>query len=90
MIGRRAFAGFVLLNLRRFDLVLDVGNGIPFFAPLYVLGGLLGAENSWDERPRMGLPGADQVSEVSRRGIELKAFPLYAAAIGGLNRWQDR
>lgn len=55
-----------------------------FGATLFVLGGMLGEENTWDERPRMGLLGAEQVREVSRRGVEIGSHGMDHVALAGL------
>lgn len=55
-----------------------------FGATLFVLGGLLGAENTWDEHPRMGLLGAEQVREVSRRGVEIGSHGMDHVPLAGL------
>lgn len=42
-----------------------------FTATVFVVGGMLGKENSWDREPRMGLLDAEGVREVSERGMEV-------------------
>jgi peptidoglycan/xylan/chitin deacetylase (PgdA/CDA1 family) len=42
-----------------------------FSATVFVVGGMLGGENIWDEVPRMRLLGAEGVREAAERGIEI-------------------
>lgn len=42
-----------------------------FTATVFVVGGMLGKENSWDREPRMRLLDADGVREASGRGMEI-------------------
>lgn len=55
-----------------------------FSATVFVVGGLLGAENSWDLIPRMKLLGADGVREVSERGMEVGSHSMSHARLHGL------
>lgn len=55
-----------------------------FSATVYVVGGMLGAENSWDPIPRMKLLGADGVREVSARGMEVGSHSMSHARLHGL------
>lgn len=55
-----------------------------FGATLFVLGGMLGAENVWDEKPRMSLLGAEEVREASRRGVEIGSHGMNHLRLAGL------
>jgi peptidoglycan/xylan/chitin deacetylase (PgdA/CDA1 family) len=55
-----------------------------FTATVFAVGGLLGAENSWDERPRMKLLGAEGIREVARRGMEVGSHGMSHIRLSGL------
>ena len=50
------------------------------FAPI----GLLGGENSWDDKPRLKLLGVDGVREVSKRGMEVGSHSITHVKLAGL------
>lgn len=47
-----------------------------FSATVFAVGGMLGADNSWDEHPRMGLLGAEGLREASKRGMEVASHGM--------------
>jgi peptidoglycan/xylan/chitin deacetylase (PgdA/CDA1 family) len=47
-----------------------------FSATVFAVGGMLGAENYWDESPRMRLLGADGLREASRWGMEVASHGM--------------
>jgi len=60
-----------------------------FTATVFVIGGLLGKENSWkhhhEPKPRIELLGAGEVREVSERGMEVGAHTMSHAWLAGLD-----
>jgi peptidoglycan/xylan/chitin deacetylase (PgdA/CDA1 family) len=65
-------------------------NGLPilealgFSATLFVVGGMLGGENTWDEKPRMRLLGAEGIREVAARGMEIGSHAMSHTRLAGL------
>lgn len=55
-----------------------------FSATVFVVAGMMGAENSWDERPRMKLLGPEGVREAARRGMEIGAHGMSHVRLAGL------
>jgi peptidoglycan/xylan/chitin deacetylase (PgdA/CDA1 family) len=55
-----------------------------FSATVFVVGGMMGAENSWDERPRMKLLGKEGVREAAKRGMEVGAHGMSHVKLAGL------
>ena len=55
-----------------------------FSATVFVIGGMLGAENTWDEQPRMRLLGAKGVREIARRGMEVGSHGMSHIKLSGL------
>ena len=55
-----------------------------FSATVFVVGGMLGAENAWDERPRMKLLGAEGIREAAKRGIEIGSHGMSHVRLSGL------
>jgi peptidoglycan/xylan/chitin deacetylase (PgdA/CDA1 family) len=65
---------------------LPVLEGFGFTATLFVIGGMLGGENSWDEEgPRMRLLDACGVREAAARGIEIGAHGVRHVKLSGLD-----
>jgi peptidoglycan/xylan/chitin deacetylase (PgdA/CDA1 family) len=57
-----------------------------FSATVFVVGGMMGGENSWDEEgPRMKLLGADGVREVAERGMEIASHGMSHVDLTGLD-----
>lgn len=67
------------------DNALPVLEEFGFTATAFVLGGMLGGENSWDTGPRMRLLDAGGVREVAMRGVEIGAHGLRHAKLSGLD-----
>jgi peptidoglycan/xylan/chitin deacetylase (PgdA/CDA1 family) len=61
-------------------VAVPILEGLGFSATLFVVGGMLGKENSWEHRggsrPRLKLLGAEGVREVSERGMEIGAHTM--------------
>lgn len=55
-----------------------------FSATVFAVGGMLGAENTWDERPRMRLLGADDIREAAKRGMEVSSHGMSHIRLSGL------
>ncbi len=56
-----------------------------FSATVFVVGGMMGGENSWDEKgPRMKLLDADGVREAAERGMEIGSHSMSHADLSGL------
>lgn len=55
-----------------------------FSATLFVVGGMLGGDNAWDEEPRMKLLGEDGVREAARRGTEIGSHGMTHAGLSGI------
>jgi len=55
-----------------------------FSATVFAVGGMLGAENTWDDRPRMKLLGAEGIREVARRGMEVGSHGMSHIRLSGL------
>jgi peptidoglycan/xylan/chitin deacetylase (PgdA/CDA1 family) len=55
-----------------------------FTATVFVVGGMLGAENAWDERPRMKLLGVEGVREAAKRGMEIGSHGMSHIRLSGL------
>jgi peptidoglycan/xylan/chitin deacetylase (PgdA/CDA1 family) len=68
---------------------LPILEGFGFTATVFVIGGLLGEENSWEHyyepKPRLELLEAEEVREVSERGMEVGAHSMSHAWLSGLN-----
>jgi peptidoglycan/xylan/chitin deacetylase (PgdA/CDA1 family) len=56
-----------------------------FTATVFVLGGMLGGENSWDEGPRIRLLDAGGVREAAARGAEIGAHGMRHLSLPGLD-----
>jgi peptidoglycan/xylan/chitin deacetylase (PgdA/CDA1 family) len=54
-------------------------------ATLYVVAGLLGGENAWDDGPRLGLLDADGVRSVTAAGHEVGSHTMTHADLRGLD-----
>jgi peptidoglycan/xylan/chitin deacetylase (PgdA/CDA1 family) len=59
-----------------------------FSATVFAVGGMLGAENTWDERPRMRLLGAEGIREATRRGMEVGSHGMSHIQLSGLRTEQ--
>jgi peptidoglycan/xylan/chitin deacetylase (PgdA/CDA1 family) len=59
-----------------------------FSATVFAVGGMLGAENTWDERPRMRLLGAEGIREAARRGMEVGSHGMSHIRLSGLRTEQ--
>jgi len=59
-----------------------------FSATVFAVGGLLGAENTWDERPRMRLLEAEGIREAARRGMEVGSHGMRHIRLSGLRTEQ--
>lgn len=55
-----------------------------FTATVFVVGGLMGEENTWDAEPRLSLMDADEVREASERGMEVGAHGMSHVELSGL------
>jgi peptidoglycan/xylan/chitin deacetylase (PgdA/CDA1 family) len=55
-----------------------------FSATVFAVGGMLGMTNTWDERPRMRLLGADGIREAARRGMEVGSHGMSHVRLSGL------
>jgi peptidoglycan/xylan/chitin deacetylase (PgdA/CDA1 family) len=55
-----------------------------FSATVFAVGGALGAENTWDERPRMRLLGAEGIREAAKRGMEVASHGMSHIRLAGL------
>jgi peptidoglycan/xylan/chitin deacetylase (PgdA/CDA1 family) len=55
-----------------------------FSATVFAVGGMLGAENAWDERPRMKLLGAKGIREAAKRGMEVGSHSMTHKRLSGL------
>ena len=55
-----------------------------FSATVFAVGGAVGAENTWDERPRMRLLGAEGIREAARRGMEVGSHAMSHIRLSGL------
>ena len=55
-----------------------------FSATVFVVGGMLGAENTWDERPRMKLLGAEGIRQAAKRGMEIGSHGMSHTRLAGL------
>lgn len=55
-----------------------------FTATVFVLGGMLGAHNTWDDRPKMKLLGTEGIREVARRGMEVGSHGMSHIRLSGL------
>ena len=55
-----------------------------FSATVFAVGGMLGAENTWDERPRMRLLGTDDMREAAKRGMEVSSHGMSHIRLSGL------
>lgn len=56
-----------------------------FSATVFVLAGMFGGENSWDQEPRLKLLDVESVREVSERGMEVGSHGLSHAGLSDLN-----
>ncbi|MDP8973869.1 MAG: polysaccharide deacetylase family protein, partial [Actinomycetota bacterium] len=56
-----------------------------FTATVFVIGGMLGGENSWDEGPRMRLLDARGVREAAARGAEIGMHGTHHVRLSGLD-----
>ena len=63
---------------------LPVLEEVGFTATVFVVGGMLGGENSWDRGPRMRLLSAEDVRELPERGIEVGSHGLSHASLSRL------
>ena len=59
-----------------------------FSATVFAVGGMLGGENSWDERPRMKLLGAEGIREAAKRGMEIGSHGMSHTRLSGLQTAQ--
>lgn len=59
-------------------------NSFGFSATVFVCGGMLGMENTWDERPRMKLLGAEGIREAAKRGMEIGSHGMSHIKLSGL------
>lgn len=57
-----------------------------FSATVFAIGGMLGGENTWDERPRMRLLGAAGLREAADRGMEVGSHGMTHARLAGVSR----
>ena len=55
-----------------------------FSATVFAVGGRLGGENLWDERPRMRLLDAEGLREAARRGMEIGSHGMTHADLSGV------
>jgi peptidoglycan/xylan/chitin deacetylase (PgdA/CDA1 family) len=55
-----------------------------FSATVFAVGGMLGAESAWDDRPRMKLLGAEGIREVTRRGMKVGSHGMSHIRLSGL------
>jgi peptidoglycan/xylan/chitin deacetylase (PgdA/CDA1 family) len=55
-----------------------------FSATLFAVGGMLGAENLWDEGPRMKLLGAKGIREAAKLGMEVASHGMSHIRLSGL------
>jgi peptidoglycan/xylan/chitin deacetylase (PgdA/CDA1 family) len=55
-----------------------------FSATVFTVSGMLGGENSWDERPRMRLLGAEGIREAAKRGMEIGSHGMSHTRLSGL------
>jgi peptidoglycan/xylan/chitin deacetylase (PgdA/CDA1 family) len=55
-----------------------------FSATVFAVGGMLGGENSWDERPRMKLLRAEGIREAAKRGMEIGSHGMSHTRLSGL------
>jgi peptidoglycan/xylan/chitin deacetylase (PgdA/CDA1 family) len=54
-----------------------------FYATVFAVGGMLGAENAWDEGPRMKLLGAEGLREAARLGMEVGSHGMSHIGLSG-------
>jgi peptidoglycan/xylan/chitin deacetylase (PgdA/CDA1 family) len=59
-----------------------------FSATVFAVGGMLGAENTWDEWPRMRLLGAEGIREAAKRGMEVSSHGMSHIRLSGLRTEQ--
>ncbi len=64
---------------------LPVLEELGFTATVFVLGGMLGGENSWDEGPRLKLLDIRGVREAAARGTEIGAHGMSHVRLSGLD-----
>jgi peptidoglycan/xylan/chitin deacetylase (PgdA/CDA1 family) len=55
-----------------------------FTATVFVVSGMLGAENTWDEQPRMRLLGVEGIREVAKRGMDIGSHGMRHIRLSGL------
>jgi peptidoglycan/xylan/chitin deacetylase (PgdA/CDA1 family) len=55
-----------------------------FSATVFAVGGMLGAENAWDEQPRMKLLGVKGIREAAQRGMEVGSHGMRHIKLSGL------
>jgi peptidoglycan/xylan/chitin deacetylase (PgdA/CDA1 family) len=63
-----------------------------FTATLFIVAGLLGGENEWDDGPRLALLDKDELREVRARGIEIGSHGLWHVRLAGLDQatlWRE-
>jgi peptidoglycan/xylan/chitin deacetylase (PgdA/CDA1 family) len=63
---------------------LPVLEDFGFTATVFVVGGMLGGENSWDKGPRMRLLSAEAVRELAERGMEVGSHGMSHIRLSGL------
>ena len=69
------------------DQVLPVLDRFGFTATAYVVAGLVGSHNTWDEdAPRKPLMTADQIREISGHGVEIGSHSLNHRRLQGVPR----
>jgi peptidoglycan/xylan/chitin deacetylase (PgdA/CDA1 family) len=56
-----------------------------FTATLFIVAGLLGGENEWDDEPRLPLLDKDELREVRAHGIEIGSHGLSHVRLTGLD-----
>jgi peptidoglycan/xylan/chitin deacetylase (PgdA/CDA1 family) len=59
-----------------------------FSATVFVVSGMLGAENTWDDGPRMRLLGAEGIREAAKRGMEIGSHGMRHIRLSGLRTEQ--
>jgi len=71
------------------DAAVPTLEKLGFSATVFVLAGMLGSENTWEQgsgpRPRLRLLGADGVREVSKRGMEIGSHSVTHPRLSGLD-----
>ena len=71
------------------DVAVPTLEKLGFSATVFVVAGMLGAENTWEHsggrRPQLRLLGADGVREVSERGMEIGSHSITHPRLTGLD-----